>query len=131
MLDFKDLPITANDGPAGLLQSGSKGNIRTDLCFESTLTDIILDEDERSRARQLLTPEEEKKLLRRIDWHLMPLCSIIFMFKNLDSDNVSLAIEMGSVESPVLTDPNSKGIKRSHHEPRYRSEHHDPTGNEF
>lgn len=40
-------------------------------------------------ARTLLTAEEEKKLLRRIDWHLMPLCSLIFMFKNLDSDNVS------------------------------------------
>lgn len=43
---------------------------------------------ERMRDRTLLTAEEEKKLLRRIDWHLMPLCSIIFMFKNLDSDNV-------------------------------------------
>ncbi|KAL6889157.1 major facilitator superfamily domain-containing protein [Trichoderma evansii] len=42
-------------------------------------------------ARTLLTAEEEKKLLRRIDWHLMPLCSLIFMFKNLDSDNVSNA----------------------------------------
>lgn len=45
---------------------------------------------ERMRARTSLTAEEEKKLIRRIDWHLMPLCSIIFMFKNLDSDNVSL-----------------------------------------
>lgn len=43
-------------------------------------------------ARTLLTAEEEKKLLRRIDWHLMPLCSLIFMFKNLDSDNVSQLI---------------------------------------
>ncbi|CAJ2512725.1 Uu.00g008440.m01.CDS01 [Anthostomella pinea] len=46
---------------------------------------------ERMRARTSLTAEEEKKLIRRIDWHLMPLCSIIFMFKNLDSDNVSNA----------------------------------------
>ncbi|KAI1397545.1 putative pantothenate transporter [Hypoxylon fuscum] len=46
---------------------------------------------ERMRARAALTAEEEKKLIRRIDWHLMPLCSIIFMFKNLDSDNVSNA----------------------------------------
>lgn len=43
---------------------------------------------EQMRARTALTAEEEKKLIRRIDWHLMPLCSIIFMFKNLDSDNV-------------------------------------------
>ncbi|ORY55852.1 pantothenate transporter [Pseudomassariella vexata] len=46
---------------------------------------------ERIRDRSLLTPDEEKKLVRRIDWHLMPLCSLIFMFKNLDSDNVSNA----------------------------------------
>lgn len=45
-------------------------------------------DSERMRDRTLLTAEEEKKLLRRIDWHLMPLCSLIFMFKNLDSQNV-------------------------------------------
>lgn len=40
-------------------------------------------------GRALLTAEEEKKLLRKIDWRLMALCSLIFMFKNLDSTNVS------------------------------------------
>lgn len=39
-------------------------------------------------GRALLTAEEEKKLLRKIDWRLMSLCSLIFMFKNLDSNNV-------------------------------------------
>ncbi|KAL4934623.1 major facilitator superfamily domain-containing protein [Aspergillus undulatus] len=42
-------------------------------------------------GRTLLTAEEEKKLLRRIDWRLMSLCSIIFLFKNLDSNNSSNA----------------------------------------
>ncbi|KAJ5291018.1 hypothetical protein N7478_000269 [Penicillium angulare] len=42
-------------------------------------------------GRELLTAEEEKKLLRKIDWRLMALCSIIFMFKNLDSNNLSNA----------------------------------------
>ncbi|OTA59293.1 putative pantothenate transporter [Hypoxylon sp. EC38] len=46
---------------------------------------------ERMRARTALTADEEKKLIRRVDWHLMPLCSLIFMFKNLDADNVSNA----------------------------------------
>ena len=57
--------------------------------FENTSPENTSTEDGQSQARDLLTPEEERKLLRRIDWHLMPLCSIIFMFKNLDSDNVS------------------------------------------
>ncbi|KAL4812366.1 major facilitator superfamily domain-containing protein [Aspergillus spinulosporus] len=42
-------------------------------------------------ARTLITPAEEEKLLRRIDLRLMALCSLIFMFKNLDSNNVSNA----------------------------------------
>ncbi|KAL4943170.1 hypothetical protein BDV06DRAFT_234958 [Aspergillus oleicola] len=42
-------------------------------------------------GRTLLTAEEETKLLRRIDWRLMSLCSLIFMFKNLDSNNSSNA----------------------------------------
>lgn len=42
-------------------------------------------------GRALLTAEEEKKLLRKIDWRLMALCSLIFMFKNLDSNNVGIS----------------------------------------
>ncbi|CAG8176157.1 unnamed protein product [Penicillium salamii] len=42
-------------------------------------------------GRTLLTAAEEKKLLRKIDWRLMTLCSLIFMFKNLDSNNASNA----------------------------------------
>ncbi|KAK2753336.1 hypothetical protein FQN55_003465 [Onygenales sp. PD_40] len=45
----------------------------------------------RMRARASLTAEEEKKLLRRIDWHLMPLCAIMFLIKNIDADNVANA----------------------------------------
>ncbi|KAI0469648.1 MFS general substrate transporter [Xylariaceae sp. FL0804] len=48
-------------------------------------------DSDRMRDRTLLTAEEEKKLLRRIDWHLMPLCSLIFMFKQLDTENLSNA----------------------------------------
>lgn len=48
-------------------------------------------EAEQMRARALLTYEEEKKLLRRIDWHIMPPCSIAFLLKNIDYSNVSNA----------------------------------------
>ena len=46
---------------------------------------------DRMRARTLLTAEEEKKLLRRIDWHIMPLCSFMFLLKNMDAQNISNA----------------------------------------
>ena len=48
-------------------------------------------EADRMKARTLLTADEEKKLLRRIDWHIMPLCSLMFLFKNMDADNISNA----------------------------------------
>ena len=53
-------------------------------------------EAEQMRARALLTYEEEKKLLRRVDWHLMPLLSICFLLKNIDYSNVSNAKIMNS-----------------------------------
>ncbi|KAF1960386.1 putative pantothenate transporter [Byssothecium circinans] len=44
----------------------------------------------RMRARTLLTAEEEKRLMRRIDWRLMTLCSIMFLLKNIDADNLGM-----------------------------------------
>ncbi|KKY37900.1 putative pantothenate transporter [Diaporthe ampelina] len=46
---------------------------------------------ERMRARASLTAEEEKKLMRRVDLRIMTLCSLLFLFKNIDSDNISNA----------------------------------------
>lgn len=46
---------------------------------------------ERMRDRSLLTAEEEKKLMRRVDWRIMTVCSLLFLLKNLDSDNISNA----------------------------------------
>lgn len=46
---------------------------------------------ERMRDRSLLTAEEEKKLLRRVDIRLMTVCSLLFLMKNLDADNISNA----------------------------------------
>ncbi|KAF2731715.1 MFS general substrate transporter [Polyplosphaeria fusca] len=46
---------------------------------------------ERMGARTLLTAQEEKRLLRKIDWRLMSLCSVMFLLKNIDADNVSNA----------------------------------------
>lgn len=41
------------------------------------------------RGRALLSPAEEKKLMRKVDLHLMPLLALILMVKNLDANNVS------------------------------------------
>lgn len=41
-------------------------------------------------ARATLSSTEEKKLLRRIDWHLLPLLAVMYMLKSVDFTNVSL-----------------------------------------
>lgn len=41
------------------------------------------------QARATLSSEEEKKLLRRIDWRLLPLLSLMYMLKSVDFSNVS------------------------------------------
>lgn len=46
---------------------------------------------ERMRARSLLTADEEKKLMRRVDFRIMTICSLLFLMKNIDSDNISNA----------------------------------------
>ncbi|KAF2010004.1 putative pantothenate transporter [Aaosphaeria arxii CBS 175.79] len=48
-------------------------------------------DDERAEDRQLLSHEEEKKLLRRVDLRLMVLCAVIFMIKNVDANNAANA----------------------------------------
>jgi hypothetical protein len=52
-------------------------------------SDIVGYDHDRMKDRGLLTYEEEKKLLRRVDWRLMPLCALIFLVKNVDANNVS------------------------------------------
>jgi hypothetical protein len=63
-----------------------------DVSDDALWTDSIFGyEAEQMRARSQLTYEEEKKFLRRIDWHIMPLCAIASLLKNIDSANVSNA----------------------------------------
>lgn len=40
------------------------------------------------RARASFSSAEETRLLRRIDWHLIPLLAIIYMVKSVDFTNV-------------------------------------------
>ncbi|KAI1855616.1 hypothetical protein JX266_000481 [Neoarthrinium moseri] len=85
------LPVAASSR-AGEFSEDSDGKLpNTENTVADEQSTVESAEEIRRQALSALTPEEEKKLLRRIDWHLMPLCSLIFMFKNLDVDNVSNA----------------------------------------
>lgn len=59
---------------------------------------------QRMRDRTLLSTDEEKKLLRKIDWRIMTICSILFLIKNIDSDNISNARIMNKgTETNMMT----------------------------
>ena len=58
-------------------------------------------------ARASLSADEEKKLLRRIDWRLLPLLSLIYMVKTVDAANLSNAriMDTGTPQN-VMTELN-------------------------
>ncbi|KAG4430559.1 hypothetical protein IFR05_013961 [Cadophora sp. M221] len=89
--DIRKEGFVATEG----LSEGGKGrlhSVRRGQEIDDHDTDLIAGyEADQMRARALLTSEEEKKLLRRIDWHIMPLCAIAFLLKNIDANNVSNA----------------------------------------
>lgn len=83
--------FSKNKLPASTTQDASKPlhfAKRGQLLDGDSLESISGFEAERMRARALLTAKQEKKLLRRIDWHIMPLCALMFLMKNLDANNV-------------------------------------------
>ncbi|KAE8325970.1 major facilitator superfamily domain-containing protein [Aspergillus sergii] len=86
---FSEQSSIHEDRKNNTLHYASRGQALSD---ESTGAGNIAGFDaEWMRARTSLTADEEKKLLRRVDWHIMPLCAIMFLLKNIDSENVANA----------------------------------------
>ncbi|KAJ0268752.1 hypothetical protein Brms1b_012772 [Colletotrichum noveboracense] len=57
----------------------------------TAVSDVSGFDAERMRARSLLTAAEEKALMRRVDFRIMTICSLLFLMKNIDADNISNA----------------------------------------
>lgn len=61
----------------------------------------------RRQHRTLLSAQEEKALLRRIDWRIMSVCSLLFLLKTIDTDNVSNARIMNrGTDRNIMTELN-------------------------
>jgi len=56
---------------------------------------------DREEALTALTAEEEKKLLRRVDWRLIPLLCMLYMVKKLDESNVRHTRELGIMSGRI------------------------------
>jgi hypothetical protein len=95
------LSKTAESRPIRNLHYAPRGETLDDA--SSLESDIVGYDAERMRARALLTEAEEKKLLRRIDWHIMPLCSLMFLFKNIDVNNVRSPLEDSNIQANPST----------------------------
>lgn len=107
MADKENGRVTSKDlgrTTATDIVSSSEGDTNHELHFarrgealaEASSSQESIDgyDPELMNGRTLLTAAEEKKLLRKIDWRLMTLCSLIFMFKNLDSNNVCIPLHL-------------------------------------
>ncbi|KAI8316980.1 MFS transporter prlL [Colletotrichum sp. SAR11_240] len=57
----------------------------------TAVSDVSGFDADRMRARSLLTAAEEKALMRRVDFRIMTICSLLFLMKNIDADNISNA----------------------------------------
>lgn len=89
-------PTVISEGDESTQNAQSKDDLHfaqrgADLDEAIAAGDISGFDAERMRARASLTAEEERKLMRRVDLRIMTLCSLLFLFKNIDSDNISNA----------------------------------------
>lgn len=96
MAAAKDIPAVISEGDVSTQGAQSKDDLHfarrgADLDEAIDAGDISGFDAERMRARASLTAEEERKLMRRVDLRIMTLCSLLFLFKNIDSDNISNA----------------------------------------
>jgi hypothetical protein len=96
---------------------------RSGVAFIADDSTTIADgELSREAALTALTTEEEKKLLRKVDWRLIPLLCMLYLVKKLDESNVS-CIELGLGEAKTHI---NSGFQCTNHEQRNESKHHDP-----
>jgi hypothetical protein len=63
--------------------------------------------------RGILSSEEEKRLLRRTDWRLLPLLALMYVVKTIDAANVSNARIMDKgTKHNILTELHSESTGR-------------------
>jgi hypothetical protein len=79
---------TESEPPSDNLHYARRGSLADNRVASDNIKGYDAD---RMRGRTWLSVEEEKRLIRKIDLRLMTLCSIMFLLKNIDADNVSNA----------------------------------------
>ncbi len=79
--------------------------VQTDSVLENENNSIFKSVKVAVQSTGLLTYAEERKLLRRVDLHLMPLMILLYLCKNLDVNNISYLTTMNKgTHHNVLTE---------------------------
>ena len=85
--------VVSSTSPSAVAESTGHGKLhlvaRSDELHDKPESDIRGYDEELMRDRVLLSSEEEKRLLRKVDLYLLPLMSLIYMVKTIDANNVS------------------------------------------
>jgi hypothetical protein len=95
--DDKPTLVASTDPPDPSNDHGSQeGKLEESAFYNSTA----------SNPSFVLTGAEEKKLLRRIDWHLLPLLAAMYVVKTINAQNVSHLTQSCSTQR-LVTDGGS------------------------
>ncbi|EHK97936.1 putative Uncharacterized transporter [Glarea lozoyensis 74030] len=89
-----DLEKVADLSPKATIDNGESKDIRI-IHADPNDGDIALNAFAGHEGVIVLTPEAEKKLLRKIDWNLMPMLCVVYGLNYLDKTTLSYASVMG------------------------------------
>ncbi|KAL2847871.1 major facilitator superfamily domain-containing protein [Aspergillus pseudoustus] len=96
--------LAAEDSAQHNFKTGKRVDKQVGVVYNGPMVD---DEVAREAALTALTAEEEKKLIRRIDWRLVPLLCLLYLMKKIDETNATNARIMNrGTDRNILTQLN-------------------------
>lgn len=90
-INEREAKASPHDKPAFVALTNSSNLDSDHGSREGKLEDGAFYDSAASNTDSILTGAEEKKLLRRIDWHLLPLLAAMYVVKTIDAQNVSIS----------------------------------------
>lgn len=113
-------PNTTNDAPMSSSSSGDREHKDVALSSDSKRAadekahaGDVREEEGINDSSLLMTKEEEKRLLRKIDWAIVPYCSLLYLLSFLDRVNIGQAAVAGLKADLGITGGNSYAVALS------------------
>jgi hypothetical protein len=87
-IDQSDGSRSSNEKPGFVASTGSSLSVNAHASEEDQLDKGTVSDSPALDISQMLSRAGEKKLLRRIDWRLLPLLAAMYVVKTIDAQNV-------------------------------------------